>query len=370
MIPYVAVAAVAAVVAYLSTPIVRAVGVRLGGYDVPIDRKVHHAPTATFGGVAIYLGVASAFGVAAFFGPLRETFRFSEVLGLVVGGLVPLALGVLDDHHDLSVPARFAGQIFAGGILYLSGVHMSFFWLPAVGVISLGPDVSAILTIFWIVLLMNAVNFVDGLDGLAAGISAIAAGGLFVYSTRLPTEFLGPDPLAPLVAAAVVGGCIGFLPHNFYPARIFMGDTGAMPLGFFLAGATISMIGRFNGPGAAGGRLALPLIFTPIVFLAIPLTDVAFAIIRRAARRKNIFSADAEHLHHRLLRIGHSHRRAVLVMYGWALLLAVGLVVAGTMPWGRFVLAFVVAAGTVLLLTVGPRLRRGRDLAEPAVDRV
>ncbi|MGH2759337.1 MAG: glycosyltransferase family 4 protein [Actinomycetota bacterium] len=359
MLPYVLVAAVAAVSAYACTPIVRRVSIRVGGYDVPTDRKLHEVPAPTFGGIAIYLGVVVAFAVALSIAELREAFRFSEVFGLLLGGFVVLLLGILDDHRDLSPPAKLAGQVFAGGILFLSGVQMSFFWLPGLGVISLSADISAVLTIVWVLLLTNAVNYIDGLDGLAAGLTAIAGAGLFVYSTRLPPEFLGPDPLAPLATATVVGACIGFLPHNFNPARIFMGDTGAMPLGYFLAGATISMIGRYNGPGAAGGRLALPLIFTPIVFLAVPLTNVALVTLRRLAARRPIFSPDNEHIHDRLLRLGHSHRRAVLVMYGWALLMTAGLVVAGTISWGRFVLAFAIAAGTVVLITLAPRLRGG-----------
>jgi UDP-GlcNAc:undecaprenyl-phosphate/decaprenyl-phosphate GlcNAc-1-phosphate transferase len=358
--PYIVVAAVAAAAAFAFTPVVRAIVLRLGALDVPTERKVHSAPTPTYGGIAIYLSFVAAFALAATLDPFRETFRFSEVFGMLVGGFVVLLLGIADDHRDLSPPAKLAGQIFAGGILYLSGVQMSFFWLPAIGVISLSPDISAVLTIIWIVLLTNAVNYIDGLDGLAAGLTAIAAGGLFLYSTSLPPAFLGPNPLAPLAAAALIGACIGFLPLNFYPARIFMGDTGAMPLGFFLAAATISMIGRFNGPGAAGGRLALPLIFTPIVFLALPLGNYVFVTIRRLRNRQPIMVGERdEHIHYRLLQIGHSHRRAVLVMYGWALLLATGLVVAGTISWGRFLLAFTVAAGMAALVTVGPWLRRG-----------
>jgi len=353
---YYIVAGVAAAVSLVCTPIVRAVVVKLGGYDIPTDRKLHLAPTPQFGGIAIYLGFAAAFLVASVLTPLSRAFRFSEAFGLLFGGFLLLVLGVLDDRHDLNWPAKLAGQVFAAGIFYFSGLTMSFFWLPGVGVISLGPDVSAMFTILWVILLTNAVNYVDGLDGLAAGLSAIAATGLFFYSTRLPIQFVGPGPLAPLVAAAIAGACIGFLPFNFNPARIFMGDTGAMPLGYFLAGATISLIGRFSASGASGGRVALPLIFTPIVFLAVPLTDVALATVRRLARGQWIFTADAEHIHHRLLRLGHSHRRAVLVMYGWALLLTVGLIVAGTIPWGRFLLAFAVGVGTVVLLTLAPRL--------------
>lgn len=353
--PYLIVAATAAATSLLCTPVVRAIVVRRGGYDVPVDRKIHRAPTPTYGGIAIYLAFAVAFAVANVIGSLEDAFGFSEAAGLLVGGFIVLVLGVLDDHRELSPPAKLAGQIFAGGILYLSGVQMSFFWLPGIGVISVSADISAILTILWIVLLTNAINYIDGLDGLAAGLTAIAAGGLFVYTTRLPAEFLGPDPLAPLVAAALVGACLGFLPYNFNPARIFMGDTGALPLGFFLAGATISMIGRFTGPGEFGGRLALPLIFTPVVFLALPVGNYVFVTLRRLVTRQKIMVGERDdHIHYRLLYLGHSHRRAVLLMYGWAVLLAAGLVVAGTISWGRFLLAFAAAGGIVGILTVRP----------------
>lgn len=362
MLPYAVVAAVAAVAAYAVTPLVRAMSVRLGGFDVPTDAKLHEVPAPTFGGIAIYVGVAVALGVAALLDPLNETFRSSEVLGLVVGGLIVLVIGIADDHRDLSRTARLAGQTFAGGIVYLSGVQLSFFWLPGIGVLSLSPDLSAVMTIVWVVLLANAVNYIDGLDGLAAGLTAISAGGLFLYSTRLPQEFIGESPLTPIVAAALVGACVGFLPFNFNPARIFMGDTGAYPLGLFLAGATITMIGNFTGPGIAGGRLALPLIFTPVVFVALPVGNFVFVTLRRLIRRQPIMIGERdEHIHYRLLRLGHSHRRAVLLMYGWALVLAVGLVLAGTISWGRFVLAFAVAAGTVVLVTLSPRLRRAGE---------
>lgn len=369
MAPYFLVAAIAAAAALAFTPIVRIVGARVIGVDVPVEGKVHDAPTPTYGGIAIYLGFVVAVGFASTFDSLRQVFKFSEVLGLLVGGFIVLVIGIFDDHRDLSRTARLAGQVFAAGIVYFSGIDLSFFWLPGIGVMSLSPDLSAVMTIVWIVLLMNAVNYIDGLDGLASGLTAISAGGLFFYSTRLPQEFLGPDPLAPLVAAALVGACIGFLPFNFYPARIFMGDTGAYPLGLFLAGATISMIGRFTGPGSAGGRLALPLIFTPVVFAALPVGNFVFVTLRRLRNRQPVMIGERdEHIHYRLLRLGHSHRRAVLVMYGWALILAIGLVIAGTISWGRFVLAFAAAGGIVVLLTLAPSLRR--SAAESDVPRV
>ncbi|HVE91120.1 MAG TPA: MraY family glycosyltransferase [Actinomycetota bacterium] len=358
---YLLVGLVAAAVSYLVTPAVCALSRHIGAIDVPTDRKVHLAPTPTLGGIAVYAAFVAACLFAAAFPSFREAFRFSELVGLVVGGIVPLALGIADDRRELSPPAKLAGQVFAAGILFLSGIRMTYFWLPGIGVLSVSQDVSAILTILWIVFLMNAVNFIDGLDGLCAGLTAIAAGSLFVYFTRLPTEFLGSAPIAPLVCVALVGACIGFLRYNFNPARIFLGDSGAMPLGYLLAGATISVIGTFNGPGSAGGRVALPMVFMPIVFLALPITDLVFAVVRRLATGRPIHTPDKEHIHHRLMRFGHSQREAVLVMYGWALLLAAGLVMAGVMPWGAYALAFAVAGGTVGLLTFAPRLRAPRQ---------
>jgi UDP-GlcNAc:undecaprenyl-phosphate GlcNAc-1-phosphate transferase len=355
--PFLVVGGAAALLGYFLTLIVRSGVKRIGVYAVPRDRKIHRAPTPSLGGIAVYIGFVASFAIAAVIPALRGTFGFSEVFGLLVGGLIVLVLGIADDRFELSPPAKLAGQIFAGGVLYLSGIQMSFFWLPVVGVISLSGDVSAILTILWIVLLTNAVNYIDGLDGLAAGLTAISAAGLFFYSKLLPSTFLGPAPLAPLAAVALAGVCLGFLPLNFYPARIMLGDTGAMPLGFFLAGATISMIGRFNGPGSAGGRVALPLIFTPIIFLALPVTNFVFVTMRRLFAGRPLMKADHEHIHYRLLRLGHSQRQAVLVMWGWGAVLAAGLVAAGRIPWGRFILAFATGIGTVVLLTLAPRLR-------------
>jgi UDP-GlcNAc:undecaprenyl-phosphate GlcNAc-1-phosphate transferase len=344
------------------------ISIRIGAVDVPKDRKVHLAPTPTLGGVAIFGAILVGFGIAAALPPLRSAFRFSEVFGLLVGGFVPLVLGVADDRRELAAPAKLAGQIFAAGIVYFSGLQMSFFWLPGIGVLSLSPDLSAILTILWIVLLMNAVNFIDGLDGLAAGLTAISASALFVYCLLVPPELLGPDPLAPLVAAIVAGACLGFLPHNFNPARIFMGDSGAMPLGFLLAGTTISLVGRTTSAGPSGGQLALPVVFMPLVLLALPITDLLFAIVRRVATGRAIYTPDKEHIHHRLMRLGHSHRQAVLVMYGWALLGGGGLVVIVILPWSRFLLTFALAAATVALFTMAPRLRRGLNGGPHASD--
>jgi UDP-GlcNAc:undecaprenyl-phosphate GlcNAc-1-phosphate transferase len=364
VVPYAVVAATGAVVAYLLTPGVRVLSIKIGALAIPSDRKVHLAPTPTMGGVAIVAAFLVSLAAGAAIPSLRGVFTFStEIYGVVLGGLVILAVGIADDIKDLG-PVRIVGQIFGAGILYLFGVQMNFFWLPWVGVLYLGPDLSAPLTILWVVALVNAVNWIDGLDGLAAGLTSIASGAFLVYSLRLPPELLGSYPLAPLAAAAMLGACLGFLRHNFNPARIFMGDSGATFLGFVLAASTVSAVGRSTTPGASGGRLALPLVSTPIIFLALPITDVLFAVVRRIATGRPVYHPDKEHLHHRLLRLGHSHRQAVLVMYGWALLLAGGLVAAGILPWGRFLLLFAVAVGTVALFTLAPRFRNG-GTAEP-----
>lgn len=358
MVEYLSIAAVSGLVAFLLTPAVKRVAVARGYIDSPTDRAVHLSPTPTIGGVALVAGIAAGFAVAAVVPALRDSFRFTEAAGLVAGAILTLVLGLLDDRHELSPRAKFAGQVFAAGIVYLAGVRLTYFWTPGLGVLYLSPDISAIATVLWIVLLMNATNFIDGLDGLCAGLTAIASAALLVYTLDLPSQFLGPDPVAPLVSAAVFGACLGFLPHNFNPAKIFMGDTGAMPLGLLLGGATVSVIGRYAGGPSSVGRVALPLIFMPLVLIAVPLADLLLAVFRRWRAGKPVTVADKEHIHHRLMNIGHSHRRAVLIMYGWAALLAGGLVLAGRVPWGAYTLAAVVLTATVAVVTILPRLTR------------
>jgi UDP-GlcNAc:undecaprenyl-phosphate GlcNAc-1-phosphate transferase len=360
VLAYLGVFLVTAGAAFLATPLIRRLAVRVGAIDRPSDRKVHPKPTPTLGGLAMWLaclaGLATAYLVPAF----DDLFRLSsEPLGVILAGTAIVALGSYDDLRGIAVPAKIAGQILAGGLLILAGVQLFHFWIPGLGVLSLGPDLAVPLTVIWVVAMINAVNLIDGLDGLAAGVVAIAAAAFFFYALRSgETIYSGPSP-AGLFTVVVAGAAVGFLPHNFNPAKIFMGDSGSMLLGLMLAAATISGVGRTGeSPSSADlAALAIPVII-PLLVLAVPFTDVIWAIARRLRRRKPVYRPDKEHIHHRLLDIGHTHRQAVLLMYLWSALVASG-ALAITFIRSRAVALMVVSAIVVVLVgTAAPRMRR------------
>lgn len=359
LLPYAGVFLASALTVLLATPLVRWLVMRLGAIDRPSDRKVHPRPTPTLGGVAIWMGVLAGIGVAYLIPDFRELFELSsEPLGVMVGGTVILALGVFDDLRGLAAPAKIAGQVLAGSVLVLFGVQLLYFWFPGLGVLSLGPDLAVPLTLLWILAMVNAINLIDGLDGLAAGVVTIAAAAFFVYAFRTAEPiFLGPSP-ATLFSAIVVGAAVGFLPYNFNPARIFMGDSGSMLLGLVLAAATVSGVGRTVAPTDTDlAALAIPVAI-PLLVLAVPITDVVLAVIRRLRRGAAIFRPDKEHIHHRLLEIGHTHRQAVLWMYLWSALVA-GSALAITFIRSRaLAVGFLVGVALVLIGTAVPRVFR------------
>ena len=360
MLAYLAVFLVTAGAAFLATPLIRRLAVRVGAIDRPSDRKVHPKPTPTLGGLAMWFaclaGLATAYMMPAF----DDLFRLSsEPLGVILAGTAIVALGSYDDLKGIAVPAKIAGQVLAGGLLILAGVQLFYFWIPGLGVLSLGPDLAVPLTIIWVVAMINAVNLIDGLDGLAAGVVAIAAAAFFFYALRSgETIYAGPSP-AGLFTAVVAGAAVGFLPHNFNPAKIFMGDSGSMLLGLMLAAATISGVGRTGeSPSSADlAALAIPVII-PLLVLAVPFTDVVWAIARRLRRNRPVYRPDKEHIHHRLLDIGHSHRQAVLLMYLWSALVASGALAITFIRSRALVLTVIVAIVAVLVGTAAPRMRR------------
>ncbi|HYV00827.1 MAG TPA: MraY family glycosyltransferase [Actinomycetota bacterium] len=372
MLAYVGVFLVSAAAVAVVTPVVRRVAVRLGTIDRPSDRKVHPKPTPIGGGVGLLFGVAAGMGVAALVPSLRSAFRVGEELqGTLLAALVITAVGLIDDIVALSAPAKIAGQVLAAGLLILTGVELLFFWFPfGQGVIVVGSDLAVPLTVAWVVLMVNAVNLLDGLDGLAAGMVVIAATAFFIYLYRGPTPFAESATSAKILAAVTAGAAFGFLPYNSYPARIFMGDSGSMLLGLLLASATISGVGRTVQP--SGGDIAafsIPVLI-PAIVLAVPLLDVALAVIRRLRRGRPVFAPDKEHIHHQLQQIGHTHRRAVLIMYIWGVL-AAGSALAITYINGRLLVSAVLAAAFLLMAaTVVParlreraQARRARELA-------
>jgi UDP-GlcNAc:undecaprenyl-phosphate GlcNAc-1-phosphate transferase len=238
-------------------------------------------------------------------------------------------------------------------------VRLEWFRLPPFGTLSLGSSDSAVVTIVWIVVIVNAVNLIDGLDGLAAGIASIAAITFFVYSFELNRHLAQVEQTAPLISIVVVGATLGFLRHNFNPAKIFMGDSGSMTLGFLLASATVVGVGRLppSNPLSESVIFYLPVLI-PAIVLAIPILDTSLAVVRRARKGVDIFHADKRHLHHRLLEIGHGHRQAVLIMYAWTAVIAGAGLALSFVPNPFFTLPFVAAAVAILLYTMLPRIAR------------
>jgi UDP-GlcNAc:undecaprenyl-phosphate GlcNAc-1-phosphate transferase len=357
--PFIIVFAVAAGVSFLLTPVVRHMAARLGAVDVPNDRKVHSEPTPTMGGVAMYIAFVAALATAWALPDFRELFReSSEPLGILGAATVLIILGVIDDVRGMKAPTKLAGQALAAGVLVLGGVQVFYFWLPGVGVLSLSTELSAIITVLWTIAVINAVNLIDGLDGLAVGVTTIAAAGFFVYAFRT-TE--GIATTAELITAIVIGAGLGFLRHNFHPARIFMGDTGSMLLGLLLASATVSGISRTTDPKFIDVAGFVVPVLLPIFVLAIPLADASLAIMRRVRGRRPVFHPDKQHIHHWLLDMARSHRQAVLVMYLWSAMMATAALVLALGPGVAWrIVAGAITVALVASIVVLPRYLRGR----------
>jgi UDP-GlcNAc:undecaprenyl-phosphate GlcNAc-1-phosphate transferase len=376
---YLVVFALAAVSTYLFTFPLRRLAVRFGSVVQPDERRVHERPTPTLGGIAMYAGFALALGLTALLSQfshllpsVQQVFRLagSEPLGVALGGAVILLVGVVDDIKEVSPPAKLAGQVLAATILYFFGVTLSNMRIPFHGVVVLSPSITPLLTAVWVAVMANAINFIDGLDGLAAGIVAIAAGAFFVYSERLSVSgLIDPSNAGPLIAALAVGVCVGFLPHNFHRAKVFMGDAGALFLGLLMASSTMLVGGQQPANQSSGETYFFfaPL-FIPFVILGVPILDTLFAIVRRTARRASVATPDKDHLHHRLMRLGHGHRRAVLILWAWTAILS-GLVLYPTFTNGKgnALIPFGIAGLGIALFTLfRPGLgRRPAHLAGP-----
>jgi UDP-GlcNAc:undecaprenyl-phosphate GlcNAc-1-phosphate transferase len=303
---YLLVLCVAAGVTWLLTPLARALAIRIGAMAAPRDRDVHAIPTPRLGGLAMYAGVCAAFAVAHSLPSLSAIFKYSDVQAVLVAGGIITLVGFVDDRFQLDAITKLAGQTVAAGVLVLIGLQLITITLPGVGAISLGPD------------------------GVLAGVGAIAALTVFAVSYTLAsgkaTFGVAQERIsAPtLIAVVLAGVCLGFLPHNFNPARIFMGDSGSMLVGLMLSASVTSLTGQVdysNLAPKAAFPVILPLLL-PLAVLAVPFVDLFLAVIRRTRAGRSPFSPDKMHLHHRLMEIGHSHKRAVVIMYFWTALLA------------------------------------------------
>ncbi len=363
---YLVVIGVAALVTLVTTPLFRRLSFRIDAVVKPDARRVHTVPTPVLGGAAILLGWLAGMFTAWRMDAFEDVFAASTApIGIVLGALVMFSVGQVDDLKDVSAPAKTAGTVLAGSVISLAGVSILFFRIPFAGLVNLSPDLSALITVVWVLGMTQAVNLIDGLDGLAAGIVAIASGAFVLYANQLMDEgIIGTDNPGAVVAASVVGACVGFLPHNFHPARIFMGDAGALTLGLLMAAATISVGGNTDAPFSGQTFFFFAPLVIPLVILGVPILDTLFAILRRARKGGGVATADKDHLHHRLMRLGHGQRRSVLILWAWtALLSAIVLYPTYTGKGDLYVPAAVVAAALILYTLFGPGIRSRRDPA-------
>ena len=320
---YLLLMAISAVVTYLATLLVRKASHKYSIYPKAIrDRDMHSKPTPRIGGVAMFLGFLAAISIASPIGWFQVVFDDpAPIISVVAASAIIMIVGVFDDLYDLDWTIKLAGQFLAAGVLAFNGVQIVS--LPIFGITIGSFGVSFVVTVFLAVLIMNAVNFIDGLDGLVAGVVLIGTTVFFAYSYLLaqqvsPTNYFN---LATLISAIVIGMCIGFLPHNWRPAKIFMGDSGAMLLGLLMTTSAVTVTGQIDPATLKRTDLVpafLPLLL-PVAVLLLPLLDFGLAVVRRLAAGKSPFSADRKHLHHRLQDLGHSHLGSVLVFYFWSI---------------------------------------------------
>jgi UDP-GlcNAc:undecaprenyl-phosphate GlcNAc-1-phosphate transferase len=366
--PFAPVVLVAFLVTVSTTPFFHRLSFRVGAVQKPDERRVHTQPTALLGGAAILLGVLAGLGVAWVRTDFAPVFQASTIpLGVAVAAILMFAVGQLDDLRQVSPPAKIAGTVLSATTMSIAGVSILFFRVPFGGLLSLSPDMSALLTVLWVIGMSTAINYVDGLDGLAAGIVAIAAAALLLYCERLDhIGALGADNVGPIVAAAVLGACLGFLPHNFHPARIFMGDAGALLLGILMAASTIAVGGNTDAQFSGQTFFFFAPLFIPLVILGVPVFDTAFSILRRARKGMGVTVADKDHLHHRLMRLGHGQRRSVLILWMWTALLSAIVLYPTYSGEGDLYIPFaVLAAGLGLYTLFGAGLHGSDAVDEP-----
>ena len=336
---------------------------RAGAFINLRSRDTHSVITPRWGGIGMWISMSLTFLVVSHLPLVAKSFG-REATGIFLAGTFIMILGALDDMYDLDSITKFAGQAVAGGILLLHGVQI--LWLPINGIYILPPSIGQLLTIFFVMVVINAVNFVDGLDGLATGIVAICAMAFFGFSYLLAVvNGLNRAGAPSLITAVIIGICIGFLPHNYHPARIFMGDSGAMFLGLLLSAAAITLTGQIDLNAITNQGSSSPLLplLLPFSILAIPLIDLGMAVIRRLRAGRSPFAADKEHLHHKLLSMGNSHRRTSAILYSWTAMFAFPTTIAAFAPlWLALLIGLLILIFSLVLLTNWPN--RNKQLIE------
>lgn len=361
---YVLSAGVAAVVTFGLAMLIWKLSTKYRLYPKIRARDVHTRPTPRLGGIAMFLGVVAAFAVGSQLPQLSIVYSEpGKILAVLGAAAIIVGIGVADDIWDLDWLTKLAGQIIAAALLAWQGIQIV--QLPGLQNTSvlLSPYMFLAITVFLVVLVMNAVNFIDGLDGLVAGVAIIANSVFFVYSyvvTYGPTDQSAYFNLPQFVSAVLIGACVGFLPLNWHPAKLFMGDAGALLVGLLMATSTIGFTGNIDLRPLSDKELlpAFIPILLPFAVLLVPLLDFGLAVFRRLRAGKSPFSADRLHLHHRLLDMGHSHFHAVLIFYAWTATASVGLLLFLFTP--SWVAVVVTATGLMVctIVTLSPLSRR------------
>lgn len=370
--PFLVVFAVVALTTGLCTPLVRHIAFRIGAVVKPdSERRVHTRPTPTLGGIAMMVGLLVGMLVAWRMGSFAEVFGgTTEPIGVVVAAMIIVVIGVIDDLREVSAPAKMAGTVLAASVLVFAGVAIFVFRIPFEGSFFLTSDWSYFLSVTWVIGMTTAINYIDGLDGLAAGIVAISAAAYFLYMMRLTDiGLLTAGNLGPLLAVIVLGMCLGFLPWNVHPAKIFMGDTGALLLGLSMASATIVVGGRQDQPTSGSTFFFYAPLFIPLLILGVPILDTAWSIVRRASRRQGVATADKDHLHHRLVRLGHGYWRSVVILWAWTALLSGFVLYAAYTGEGNGIAPFGIAGLLLVLFTMlHPSAMRARKDSGDTAD--
>ena len=350
---------IAAALTYLVTPLVRNLALRFKAVAQVRERDIHTELTPRWGGVAMWTAMAlTLLSVHAL--KLVGRAYTHELLGIFIAATSVLLLGALDDRFELDAVTKLAGQGLAAGVLLLFGIQI--LWLPINGIIILPTNIGQLLTVLVVIVIINAVNFVDGLDGLATGIVAISAAAFFGFSYLLAVENGFSRAGAPsLITAIIIGTCLGFLPYNFHPARIFMGDSGSMFLGLVLAASAITLMGQIDANALFAeniGPAALPLLL-PFAVLAVPLLDFALAIVRRVRRGRSPFAPDKEHLHHKLMIRGNTQERTTVILYLLTATLAIPTMISAFAPLYLAFGLFLFLALITVRLAVGKSQKDG-----------
>lgn len=359
MMVYLAVVGVTALLSFVLTPMARMLGVRGRVYTPTRKRDMHREPIPKLGGAAMAIAVIIAMGLGSLV-PFLSGIYQSPMLGVLAAIVVIVIMGVADDLWDLHWMIKFAGQVAAAGIVAGAGIRVEA--MP-VGWIHVDNEFAQFLiTIFVIVLTINAFNFIDGLDGLAAGVAVIGGSAFFLYSYVLTRTINAYDysNLATLLTALLIGACLGFVPFNFNPAKIFMGEVGAQLIGLLMATAAVAVtadLGALEGFRFRNVPAYMPIIL-PLAVMLLPLLDLVMAVLRRTARRSSPFSADRGHIHHKLVDGGYTHRQAVLLLYLWSFVIGYGAVLLTYFPAEIVISGVVLATALLVLLTLRPWLIR------------